>query len=278
MREFLIAFTPEDAADGAEQDEAIDYELTQIILDAQEEAESETRVLLFQSRIDPVPLGDEGMLAELPEGVHRFETPYDLDRADWRGTGTIRLHYRPVLCVQEISIRYAGAAATSPTRRFGPGQIDIKHGLGVINVSQLLGIADGASPRASPFPYWGRSGSWALTPMGGGHQPGALAVSYTAGLLPRTFNPDTHNPSTLCPHFPVRLCIDLVMMKAALMCLRKMQDAVGAGGGAIGMYGLNESYDANRFAGRMQSYDAKIEKKKREVERTFGGGMRMFTK
>jgi hypothetical protein len=259
MSEFLDAFGDETERDDEDMfQDTVNDALAEIIRDAQDDFEAQTNVFLTQRRIvtHPAPTG-----WKLGREYDMEDDPYDLDTSDWRGNGTIKLRWRPVVGIDKVEFRF-GNSRQSQIRQFSPSWISRRARLGLVHVMAFYGTQDtNSTTTAGILPHWQTSAGLSLSGSMGGHLPSMVAVDYTSGLLPRDFNALTTDPNDACPNWPVRAVLDIVKMMAAHKALRGLQDALGAGGGSVGMDGLSESFSENRFGARIQGYETRIEKK-----------------
>ena len=266
---FLLMQCPVDE-DAVSQ--SIDESLEEHIREAQAWVEMETHIILTHTRFVTRPAAPE-----LVRGADfdRLDDAYPLDRAEWaRGTGRVRLRWRPLVELHSVEVGWGQGSQPAIIRKFDPNWINRKARLGILDVAMFFGNS-GYTPQAIlPHFALGLSAHMAQS----GHMAGAVRVSYTAGLLPLDFDPESDSPYDVSPDFNCEPLLGLVRAKAALLVLEAVQDAVGAGGGSISMDGLSESFDAQRFAGRMQAMEARIDKRKDKALAEFGGNAVSFVK
>lgn len=281
MNEFLDALADPVLLRASPRDEnaidaSVDETLRGLISQAQAKIENLTHVKISHTRILTAPV-DDGLVRGVDYDME--DSPYDWTSAQWRGEGTIKLRWKPLVSLQSVGLRLGGGPLNR-VRTFDNSWVSRKAKLGILNVLAFFGRG-GAPPNGGvgALPHWQLAmGQWSGSTWNGGHISGLVHVDYTAGLFPRDFDPDTDDPYEACPDFNGEAILKLVRMQAALSVLQSVQDAIGAGGGSISMDGLSENYDPNRFMTRMQGYEARIEKELADVRREWGGGVLMFTK
>lgn len=246
-----------------------DKKIAECIRDAQADFETECRVHLFATRIvtSNASAGLTRRTANAEGDYDKLDSPFTYYKDDFTGGPiTVQLRKRPVLSIQSAGLRWGSAPLEGDLLKFPADYITPMAREGTLTIMALFGgkamlRGDGVLM----LPVLGAI-------MRGAAVPALLAINYTAGFLPRTFNPDTDDIDDACPDFEeIRVVAHGVRSLAALMVMKKVRLAKGAGGGNIAIDGISQNHQAGRFAQEIQDMADDVAKAKTTLTGAMGG-------
>ena len=227
---------------------AQDAVLSRVIRRAQSTVETECEIYLTQRVVKSRPV-DAGL--ERGTNYDVIEDPYDWFKDSFRGYGTFRLRHRPLVSVQRVSIRYGSTTENLQKVIDYPDSWTVpKDELGILNIVPLVGMTSAQAGALVLLPIMG------VGLMRWDTIPSICGIDYTAGFLPKNFDPDGDiDPMVASPDFDPTLLLWAVVMLAAAEGLRSIQRAIGAGGGSIGVDGLSRSLQSGRFGLEIKDFE-----------------------
>lgn len=242
-------------------DAAVTRIINRQIDEAQSWIELRLGVYMFQTRIVTRPV-TQGKVRGVDYDVEEDGYPYS--RNDFRTYGTVYLRRRPVTYVARAGLRMGNATEQLAANEWPPGWVNPQQRMGILHILPILGTGGQMS-----------SGSALLLPIIAGHFPGNIdvplifSVDYTAGFLPRDFDPDVDHASSASPDFDCNPLVNATRMRAAAGILATMGRTIAPGGGGIGMDGFSQSWQGNRFQTEIDDYNRRCEEEISMMESQF---------
>lgn len=217
--------------------------------EAASEVEIDLNIRLFQTRIVSRPAQPD-----LVRGTDydEVEDAYDYVKGDFDGFGTFRTKLRPIVSVQRIQIRYGDDTNPIQVVTYPEQWIMENTRMGIINIVPLLGMTPAQTASIMLLPVTASAmANRQLMPL-------IVALDYTAGYLPRDYDPEDEDAPSVraaSPDHDARSLLAAVRYIATAKILGKMNRAIAPGGGSAQMGSFSQSYAPARFMNEQLDYE-----------------------